>query len=806
MSTFLGIVSITPFATISTTSITTGKSATTALITASVTGQNLGGSYTYLWKQTGTACTINTPNAASTTIIGGGIAGFSDIFCEITYSTTKITTKTPTCQITWTNTGIPITSVTWNILVSGNSSYTGLAQSVSVVSVMPSGATYTTSTTTATNATEQASTTIVGTGSYSGVFTSPVLTIIPQTISLFSSGSTSFIYVGTSQSVGYVVSGVVIQDTNWSVTGISGTNAANYTAQLLTTSPNYTLSSGASSFAWDIQPAVISISVSGPSIFTYSGLSQSVGYNVTGVVPQDTNWSVSGVTGTNVGSYSASLSETSPNYTLGTSSFPWLINPLTISIASTGSTSFTYSGQLQSVGYNVIGVVPQDTDWSVAGVTGTNAATYSAILSETSPNYTLGTNSFTWTIGTSTITIAASGSTSLTYSGVSQSVGYNVTGIFPEDTNWSVTGASGTNAASYTATLAETSNNYTLGVPSTLAWTIGTRTISIASSGATSFAWNGSAQSVGYTISGNVPEDTNWSVTGVSGTNANNYTATLSETSSNYTLGTSTFLWNITPTAPANFSVTSVDSYSIANFSWDAIGGCTYELWVAVEPFYVFSLDQSNITGTTASYAGATDFNYQFYVKAVAPSGTSPQSRTAFVYMGRASYNDTIGYDSGWLSANSTARRTFVTPGCLSGTASGEVGLRTWTQGSNIAADSANSVIITSVSVRNCVCQFSTSLLWGTATRNLDWNLNGSLVNFPLSTSTSAPNPYTATSTRSVTQTSGTISYTLRASGTGWSTNNTGGVSGTFYFVCEWRNQGTQVVTIPANPPTWSYS
>jgi hypothetical protein len=734
MSTFLGIVSITPFATISTTSITTGKSTTTALITASVTGQNLGGSYTYLWKQTGTTCTISTPTAASTTITGQGVVGFSDIFCEITYSTTKITAKTPTCQITWTNIGTPITSVLWSILVSGNSSYTGLPQSVSVLSVMPSGATYTTSTTTATNATEQASTTIVGTGIYSGVFTSPVLTIIPRIISLSSSGSTTFTYIGTSQSVGYVVGNVVLQDTNWSVTGISGTNAASYTAQLLTISPNYAVDSGASSFTWDIQPAVISISVSGPSTFTYSGQSQSVGYNVTGVVPQDTNWSVSDATGINVGSYLASLSTLSSNYTLGTSSFPWLIDFRTISIASTGSTSFTYSGQLQSVGYNVIGVVPQDTDWSVAGVTGTNAATYSAILSEISPNYTLGTNSFTWTIGT--------------------------------------------------------------------------RTISIASSGATSFAWNGSAQSVGYTISGNVPEDTFWSVNDVSGTNANNYTASLSETSPNYTLGTSTFLWNITPTAPANFSVTSVDSYFLANFSWDAVGGCTYELWVAVEPFYVFSLDQSNITGTTASYAGATDFNYQFYVKAVAPSGTSAQSRTAFVYMGRASYNDTIAYDSGWLTANSTARRTFVTPGCLSGTASGEVGLRTWTQGSNIAADSANNVIITSVSVRNCVCQFQTQLLWPGTTnpRFVDWNLNGSLVNFPLSTSTSAPNPYTATATRSVTQTSGTISYTLRSSGTGWSTNNTSGISGTIYFVCEWRNQGTKVVTIPASPPTWSYS
>lgn len=799
MSTFLGIVSITPIVSISTTSITTGRLTTTASITASVTGQNLGGSYTYLWKQTGTTCTINTPNSASTTITGTGIVGFSDIFCEITYSTSKITTRTPVCQVTWTNTGTPITSVVWSILTSGSVAYNGLPQSVSVVAVSPAAATYSISTTTATNATEQASTTIVGTGSYSGTFTSPILTIIPRLLSISPSGSSTLTYTGLSQTIGYVVNNSVPQDTNWSVSGIDGTFADSYTATLSETSPNYTTDITTSSFSWTIQPATIFIAASGPTTLTYSGQVQSVSYIVNGVVPQDIDWSVSGTSGTIAGSYSAVLSTGSSNYTLGTSTLAWSIGARSISIASSGSTTFTYSGQAQSVGYDVTGVIPEDTNWSVSGVSGTNAGSYTATLSETSSNYTLGTSTFTWTIGASAITIASSGTTAFTYSGQSQSVGYIVSGVFPEDTNWSVSGTSGTNAASYTATLAETSTNYSLGTPSSFNWSIGTSELSISATGSTSLAWTGSLQNVGYDVTGDYPEDTDWSVTGTSGTNPDDYTATLSETSSNYSLGTSTLAWKITPTAPANFSVSSVDSYYLVNFSWSAVTNCTYQLWGfdgATWQIYV-----NNITGTTTSYAAATNFNYQFYVKAVAPSGTSPQSRTAYVYTGRGPYTDT--YDSGWLSANSTARRTFVTPGCLSGSASGEVGLRAWTQGSNIPADGANSVIITSVSVRNCVCQFTTSLLWGTATRQLRWNLNGSLINFPTSGSTSAPNPYTATATRNVSQTTGTITYTLAASGSGWSTNNNP-VSGTFYFTCQWRNQGTQV--IPPISPSWFYS
>lgn len=77
---------------------------------------------------------------------------------------------------------IPITAVTFSIASNTNSTYTGSAQSVTVVSVTPPGATYSTSTTTATNAGGVASTTITGTGIFTGSFTSPNLTIVAATI------------------------------------------------------------------------------------------------------------------------------------------------------------------------------------------------------------------------------------------------------------------------------------------------------------------------------------------------------------------------------------------------------------------------------------------------------------------------------------------------------------------------------------------------------------------------------------------------------------------------------------------------
>ena len=44
------------------------------------------------------------------------------------------------------------------------------------------------------------------------------------------------------------------------------------------------------------------------------------------------------------------------------------------------------------------------------------------------------------------------------------------------------------------------------------------------------------------------------------------------------------------------------------------------------------------------------------------------------------------------------------------------------------------------------------------------------------------------------------------ASGTGWSTNNSGGVSGSTWARAEWKWTGNQVVTNPAVAATVSYT
>jgi hypothetical protein len=91
---------------------------------------------------------------------------------------------------------VPITSVNWvkqnysPITSNETFVYNGQSQSIIADSVVPSGATYTTSTTSALNVGgPQAVTTITGTGAYTGTFTSPTITITPATFYLTSSSA-----------------------------------------------------------------------------------------------------------------------------------------------------------------------------------------------------------------------------------------------------------------------------------------------------------------------------------------------------------------------------------------------------------------------------------------------------------------------------------------------------------------------------------------------------------------------------------------------------------------------------------------
>ena len=453
--------------------------------------------------------------------------------------------------------------------------------------------------------------------------------------------------------------------------------------------------------------------------------------------------------------------------------------------SNTGGGTLTYSWQTTGNNCTVNSQSATSTTVTGGGVAGTSNLFCNITNSASGTTYSSPSCIITWNPSTSIISVTWSiaSATTSAYNGAAQSV--TVSSINPAAATYSLATTTATNAGSIASTILTGTIDYD-GTFTSPNLTIGTSTINLASSGATSFAFNGASQTVGYTVSGVYAADTNYSVSGTSATNCNNYTVTLAETSSNYTLGTSTFGWAITPTRPQNFTASVTDFY-ICNFSWTAVGGCTYQLWGTTSGG-TFSIYVNNITTTTTSYAAATNFDYEFYVVAVAPSGTSIASRTAFVYTGRGSYQDTITYDSGYANQQ---------PLCLTGSASGTIGLKNWPQGTY-------GITISTVSVRNASLNFTSSLLWGTTTRTIRWNLNGTAVNFPLSTSTSAPNPYAGPTSRAVT-TTGTVTYTMVASGTGWSTNNSGGVSGSFWAKAEWKWTGTQVVTVPAVQPTVSY-
>jgi hypothetical protein len=161
-------------ATLSPTSATGQQNGSTQNLSSNIvaTATRGSGNYAYLWNYSGTVVTFTGQTNSETNVSYASlsVAGSSTISCTVTDRTTGVVVNTTnSCAITWPVQLTPITSVTWSIPSNTNSTYNGAAQSVTVVSVVPSGATYSTSTTTATNAGSVASTTINGTGGHIGL-------------------------------------------------------------------------------------------------------------------------------------------------------------------------------------------------------------------------------------------------------------------------------------------------------------------------------------------------------------------------------------------------------------------------------------------------------------------------------------------------------------------------------------------------------------------------------------------------------------------------------------------------------------
>jgi hypothetical protein len=578
MTRFFGSLISLPDHEITTKNVSAKRTAVTSSI--SVNSKNTGGSIlSYLWQTTGNACTIDTPSSSSTRVTGRGVSGKTQLFCKILNPVTGVTISSPICIITWDPPTL-INSVTWSNNSATTSTYNGAAQSPTVVSIVPTSATYSTSTISATNAGGVASTTITGTLDHEGTFTSPNLTIVPSIINISAVNTTSFSYNGLSKTLGYNVNGVYDADQNYAVSGITYTHAGNYTATLTTTSNNYVL--GTSSIPWSISKALLTITTNNASMTYGSSVpTQTFGYTLSGLLGTDTANVITGLNGISVGSATHSTTGTpssnvgtypittnvsglsATNYTFSAVNGTLTINAATLT-ASTRSGSATYTGSQQSV--TVISGI-NGTFTGSTSVAGINVGAYTTTITGTG-NYT-GTVTGTLTINPATLT-ASTTSNSTTYNGSSQSVSV-LSGI--NGTHSGSTSISGTNAGNYTTTITGT-GNYTGTVTGTL--TINPASLS-ASNRTGSATYNGSSQSVTVLsgINGTYSGSPN-----VSGTNAGSYSTTITG-SGNYT-GSVTGTLTIHPAAASSSPVSGITTYQVYDGTtksasvFSGLGGLSY--------------------------------------------------------------------------------------------------------------------------------------------------------------------------------------------------------------------------------------
>ena len=415
---------------------------------------------------------------------------------------------------------------------------------------------------------------------------------------------------------------------------------------------------------------------------------------------------------------------------------------------------------------------------TTAGTSSSNVGTYvitPSVLNLSATNYTFSAANGTLTINKATLT-ATTITGSATYNGASQSVTV-IGGV-----NGTYTGlltALGTDAGSFTTIISGT-GNYTGNVTGTLTinplaitsvtWSIGSATTS---------AHNSTAQSV--TVSSIAPTGATYSLATTTATDVGSVAKTILTGTVNYSGSfTSPNLTIGAPPAPANF--TASVSGTTVNLSWSVVPGCKYFVYrgagILVAEVSEYSL--------STSFAAVDDANYTFYVIAQTLNvpTNSRESRTAIVYTGKAAWYTYPAYTGTYANQS---------PLCLTGSKSGTIGLKSYVQGSY-------SITLNTVRVRNL--KTNSAFVTGqitSSTRTIAWNVGGTPT-FPSGTANPSAGPFTK-----AVPTSGTVTITLVAGGSGWSTNNTAGVSGIYWAQAEWRWDGYYTQLNAAIPSTVSY-
>jgi hypothetical protein len=337
------------------------------------------------------------------------------------------------------------------------------------------------------------------------------------------------------------------------------TNAGTYTSSDMTIvpGPGYTLGTVTGSYL--VNKAVLTIASSNASMTYRDSLptfdyipSGFLGGDTASVITGNVRHSTTGSSTANAGSYSITPNVSdlsSANYTFSASNGTLTINKAVITI-SASNTSITYGNSLPTVVSTSSGFLGDDTASVITGsvthsTTGSsiaNVGSYSItpnVSGLSATNYTFSASNGTLTINKATLT-ASTTTGSATYNGSSQEVTVlsGINGTYSGSTT-----KSGIDAGIYPTTITGT-ENYTGSVTGTL--TISPATITLQGTGE-SKTYNGTTQSVGYTVGGTAQNNHSYTISGTSAKDAGTYTATITSTTSNYIVSPTinSFTWTI---------------------------------------------------------------------------------------------------------------------------------------------------------------------------------------------------------------------------------------------------------------------
>lgn len=758
--------------------VTALSSSSTAIVTANPTG-------TITYTVTGNSGTCTGTNTVTVTVINNPVVSVSPAIASI-------------CQGSNTSlTASGATSFVW-------SPATGLSSTTNAtVTATPSGTvTYTVTGTTGT-CTHDTTVTVT-------VINNPVVSVTPASASicqgtntsLTANGASSYTWspaTGLSSTTGATVTSTPSNTITYTVTGTTGTCTHDTTVTVTVvndpivnvTPSNPSICNGANT----------SLTASGATTYVWSpatGLSSTIGANVTSTPANTITYTVTGTTATCSHDTTVTVTVVNPPVVSVTPSSATVCTGGTTSLTASGAASYSWSpasGLNVTTGANVIATPAGTTTYTITGTTGTcshdtivtitvgNIA--NIVVTPASPSICKGTNT----------SLTASGATTYVWSpstGLSSTSGATVTATPLNTITYTVTGTSGT--CTHDTTVTVTVINYPVVTVSPASASIcqGTNT-SLTATGASTYSWS-PATALSSTTSATVtatPLNTiTYTVTGANGTCTHDTTVTITVTN-----------YPVVSVTPANANVcqgtsTVLTASGAASYLWTTATGLS-----STNTAIVTATPASTITYTITGANGICTHDTTVTITVVNnPIVSVTPASAAFCQGGSTSLTAAGAGSYSWLpstglSSTSGATVTATPLNTITYTITGTNGI--CTRDTTVTITVTNNPVVSVTPASATVCQGTSTILTASGAASYSWSAATGLNSTNTATVTATP---LSTITYTVTGANGTCTHDTTITITVLN-NPVVSVSPTSASIC--RNGNTSLTASGATSYTW---